>query len=201
MMTSEADENYDEKIEKMVTMTVAAAKGIVPLGQIALPIAQISQSHLAPPEARDFAKALTRILQGERDPLTLVEDLTPTLAEAVWDTLAQIEEPLPEWDEVEREALTFEQLIEKVAEACTGEVMLWQQLWTFTQELEADLRLAPEIRTLGTVLQKILAGERQAYLLDELAPEHHWAVAELLAWLNERAVAPPEISDPPVDEA
>jgi hypothetical protein len=125
MMTSEADENYDEKIEKMVTMTVAAAKGIVPLGQIALPIAQISQSHLAPPEARDFAKALTRILQGERDPLTLVEDLTPTLAEAVWDTLAQIEEPLPEWDEVEREALTFEQLIEKVAEACTGEVMLW----------------------------------------------------------------------------
>jgi hypothetical protein len=200
-MTPEADENYDEKIEKMVTMTVAAAKGIVPLGQIALPIAQISQSHLAPPEARDFAKALTRILQGERDPLTLVEDLTPTLAEAVWDTLAQIEEPLPEWDEVEREALTFEQLIEKVAEACTGEVMLWQQLWTFTQELEADLRLAPEIRTLGAVLQKILAGERQAYLLDELAAEHHWAVAELLAWLNERAVAPPKISDPPVDEA
>ena len=74
------DENYDEKIEKMVTLTVAAAKGIAPIGQVAMPLAQIAQSELAPPEARDLAKTLSRILQGERDPITLTEDLSPEFA-------------------------------------------------------------------------------------------------------------------------
>ena len=179
-----------EKIEKMVTMTVAAAKGIVPLGQVAIPITQIANSDLAPPDARDFARALSRILKGERDPLALVADVTPEYAEVVWDTLAQIEEPLPEIDDADREPLTFEQLIEKVAEACTGELLLWQQLWDFTGELAADVRLAPELRNLGSVLRKILAGERQSYLLDDLAGEHRWAVEELLAWLNAQAAVP-----------
>ena len=66
-------EDHAEKIEKMVPMTVAAAKGIVPLGQVALPIAQIANGNLAPPEVRDFARALSRILQGEREPVKLVE--------------------------------------------------------------------------------------------------------------------------------
>lgn len=185
-------ENDDsEKIEKMVTMTVGAVKGIVPIGQVIFPIGQISQSPLAPPEARDFAKALTLILQGERDPISLVEELTPEFAEVIWETLAQIEAPLPEEDDdEEREAITFEALIEKVAQACTGEMMLWQRLWDFTAELMEDEELEPEIRTLGTVLRKILAGERQSYLLDDLAEEHRWAVAEMLAWLNAQAATP-----------
>lgn len=183
-------ENYDEKIEKMVTMTVSAAKGIAPLVQVALPLAQIAQSDLAPPEARELAKALSRILGGERDPITLAQDLPPALAEVVRDALEQIEAPLPDFNELEREEITFEQLIEKVAEACSGEVLLWQQLWDFTEALSTDERTPPEVQALGRVLRKILAGERQQHVLDELADEHRWAVAQLLDWLNEQAVAP-----------
>ena len=179
-----------EKIEKMVTMTVAAAKGIVPLGQVVLPIAQISQSELAPPEARSFARALTRILNGERDPIALAESLTPHFTEIIWEILEQIEAPLPEEDNSERESLTFEQLIEKVAEACSGEVMLWQRLWEFTGELAEDERLASEVRSLGAVLRKILAGERQKHILTDVAEAHRWAVEELLDWLNTQAVTP-----------
>lgn len=182
---------YEEKIEKMVTMTVAAAKGIAPTGQVALPLAQIAASDLAPPEARKLARTLTRILQGERDPIVLVEDLSPEQAELIWDTLEQIEAPLPEPEELERQAVSFEELVEKVAEACTGEVLLWQQLWAFTEELAGDERLSPEIQALGRVLRKILAGERQQHILDELSDQHRWAIAQLLDWLNEQAVSPP----------
>jgi hypothetical protein len=184
------DDTYIEKIEKMVTMTVAAAKGIVPVGQVALPLAQIANGDLAPPEARAFARALSRILQGERDPANLVTELTLELAEVLRDTLAQIDAPLPEADEAEPVGLTFEELVEKVAEACSGEVMLWQQLWSLTQQLADDSSLPPEIRSLGAVLRRILAGERQTFILDELAPEHRWAVEQLLDWLNRRAVTP-----------
>jgi hypothetical protein len=184
------DDSYTEKIEKMVTMTVAAAKGIVPVGQVALPIAQIANGNLAPPEVRDFARALSRVLQGERDPVKLAAKLTPELAAVLRDTLAQIDAPLPETDEAEPVGLTFEELVEKVAEACSGEVMLWQQLWTLTRQLAEDETLPSEIRRLGSVLRKILAGERQKFILDELAPEHRWAVEHLLDWLNERAITP-----------
>ena len=184
------DENYDEKIEKMITMTVAAAKGIAPIGQVAMPLAQIVQSELAPPEARDLAKALSCILQGERDPITLAEDLSPEFAELIWETLAQIEAPLPEPDDVEREEISFEELIEKVAAACTGEVMLWQRLWEFTEELATDERLSPDMQALGRVLRKILAGERQPHVLDELSSEHRWAIEQLLDWLNAQAIGP-----------
>lgn len=187
------DDNYDEKIEKMVTMAVAAAKGLAPLGQVALPLAQIARSELAPPEARDLAKALARILQGERDPIALAAELTPEMAEVLWETLGQIEAPLPEPDETEaRTEISFEELVEKVAAACTGEVLLWQQLWAFTGELVADDRLPPDIRVLGRALRQILAGERQKYVLEELSAEHRWAVEQLLDWLNEQAVEPPE---------
>jgi hypothetical protein len=186
------DENYDEKIEKMVTLTVAAAKGIAPIGQVAMPLAQIAQSELAPLEARNLAKTLSRILLGERDPITLAEDLSLEFAELIWETLAQIKAPLPEPDDVEREEISFEELIEKVAAACTGEVMLWQRLWEFTEELSIDERLSPDVQALGRVLRKILAGERQQHVLDDLSSQHRWAVAQLLDWLNEQAMAPPQ---------
>ena len=184
------DESYDEKIEKMVVMTVAAAKGIAPMGQVALPMAQIAGSNLAPPEARSLAKALSRILRGERDPLALVQDLSPEFAEIIWEALAQIEAPLPEPDDSLRQEISFEELLEKVAEACTGEVLLWQQLWDLTEELSADERLSPDIQALGRVLRRILAGERQQHVLDDLSAEHRWAVAQLLDWLKAQAVEP-----------
>jgi hypothetical protein len=195
MVDSEShDENYDEKIEKMVTMTVAAARGLAPLGQVALPLAQIAQSGLAPPEARALARALARILRGERDPLALAAELTPDMAEVIWETLDQIEAPLPEPAEVEeREEISFEELVEKVAAACTGEVLLWQQLWDFTGELAADDRLPSDIQALGRVLRQILAGERQKHVLEALSAEHRWAVEQLLDWLNEQAVEPPNV--------
>jgi hypothetical protein len=51
--------------------------------------------------------------------------------------------------------------------------------------------LPPEIQTLGSVLRRILAGERQKYILAELSPDHRWAIEQLLDWLIERAVEPP----------
>jgi hypothetical protein len=186
---------HAEKIEKMVTITVAAAKGIVPVGQIALPLSQIAHGNLAPPEVRDFVRALSRILQGERDPIRLVESLTPEYSEIIWDTLEQIDAPLPEADEADLVGLSFEELVEKVAEACSGEIMLWQQLWHFTETLAGDQNLPPEIQALGSVLRRILAGERQKYILDDLSPQHRWAIEQLLAWLAERASEPSSPSD------
>jgi len=189
-MDDHQDADQAEKIEKMITLTVAGAKGIVPQGQVALPLAQIANGKLAPAEARDFARTLLRILKGERDPITLVEALTPEFAELVWETLAQIEAPLPDIDTAYREEVSFETLVERVAEACTGEVMLWQHLWNFTGELSADERVPPDVRALGRVLKKILAGERQTHVLAELSPEHRWAVEQLLNWLNEQSTEP-----------
>ncbi|HEX9924700.1 MAG TPA: hypothetical protein VGD99_18735 [Anaerolineae bacterium] len=189
-MDDHQDADYEEKIEKMITLTVAGAKGIVPLGQVALPLAQIANGKLAPAEVRDFARTLARILKGERDPITLVEALSSEFAELVWETLAQIEAPLLDIDVEYREDVSFEMLVEKVAEACTGEVMLWQQLWNFTEELSADERVPSDVRALGRVLKKILAGERQTHVLAELSPEHCWAVEQLLNWLNEQSTEP-----------
>lgn len=189
-MDEHHDDNYGDKIEKMITLTISAAKGLTPVGQVILPIAQIAQSPLAPPEARALAETLSRILRGERDPIALVEKLTPEFTEIVWEALEQIEAPLPAWDEAGREALTFEQLIESVAEACAGEVMLWQRLWNFTGELAAGPALPPEIRALGQALRRILAGERQKYVLEELSAQHRWAVEQLLDWLVAQSAVP-----------
>ncbi|RME47216.1 MAG: hypothetical protein D6796_07930, partial [Caldilineae bacterium] len=53
------DESTDEeRIEKLATMTVAAAKGIVPAGQVMLPLMQIAGSSLAPPEVRALCRVL-----------------------------------------------------------------------------------------------------------------------------------------------
>lgn len=183
------DDNYDEKIEKMVSLTVSAARGQIPVTQISLPLAQIAAGDLAPPQARALARALSRILNGERDPIALVEELPPELAEVVWDALEAIEAPESGEDE-EREEVSFEELVEKVAEACTGEVMLWQRLWEFTDELSTDPRVPPDVQALGRVLRKILAGERQKHILDELSPEHRWAVEQLLDWLVEQSATP-----------
>jgi hypothetical protein len=185
---SQADD--PAKIEKMVAMTIAAAKGIVPVGQVILPLTQIAQGQAAPPEIRNLAQALVRLIQGERDALKLAEALTPALTELIWEALDQIEAPWPEAVPAEFVALTFEQLLEKVAEACSGELLLWQQLWTLTQQLAADTTLPPEIQHLGAVLRRILAGERQKFILDDLAPEHRWAVEQLLDWPSVRTITP-----------
>lgn len=184
------DDDYDEKIEKMVSLTVSAATGKIPVSQISIPLAQIAAGDLAPPEARALARSLSRVLNGERDPIALVEELPPELAEIVWGALDEIENPVDDEEEDEREEITFEELVEKVAAACTGEVALWQQLWDFTEELTTDNRVPPDVQALGQVLRKILAGERQKHVLDELSDEHRWAVEQLLDWLVGQSVAP-----------
>ncbi len=180
-----------EKIEKMAALTVAAAKGIIPAGQATLPLLQIANSNLAPDDARALARALYRVIQGERDPISLAETLTPAYAEVLWEVLEQIEAPLPDTDDLPRQELSFEELVEKVAEACSGEVLLWQQLWNFTGRLAEDERVPSDVRALGLALRKILAGERQRHVLDDLSPRHRWAVAQLLDWLNQQSAAPP----------
>lgn len=188
-MIEQQNDNYDEKIEKMIALTISAARGTAPSAQIAMTLMQIANGNLAPPEARDLARTLSRILNGERDPIALVGDLTPELTELVWEALDEIEAP-PDEHEGERQEITYEELIEKVAAACTGDVTLWQSLWDLTEALMEDKRLAPDIQVLGAVLRRILAGERQKHVLETLSPDHRWAVEELLDWLMEQAVEP-----------
>jgi len=184
------DDDYNEKTEKMLSSTVSAAKGLTPPTELMFLLARISSGTLAPPEARELARTCSRILNGERDPITLVQDLPPNLAERVWEALDEIEAPLPEFDDEEPEEITFEQLIEKTAQACTGEVMLWQRLWDFAEELATDERMPPDIQALGSVLRRILAGERQKHVLADLSPEHRWAVEQLLYWLMDQTIDP-----------
>lgn len=176
----------------MVALAVAAARGVVPSGQVMLPLAQIASGDLAPPEARELAKALLRLLNGERDPVALAADLTPEYAEVVWEALEAVAGPAAAPAPAGRVGLTFEELLEKVAEACTGDLLLWQQLWTLTAELGADERLPADVRALGTVLRRVLAGERQKHILAELPAEYQPGVARLLDWLLELAVNPGE---------
>jgi len=193
MSQQQNHDDYSEKTEKMLMLTVSAAKGIAPMATVVRPLSQIANGDLAPPEARELAGVCVRILNGERDPVALVENLSPEMTEMVWDALDQIEQPLPETDTAEREEVSFEELVEQTAEACSGNVILWQRLWDFTEELTTDERVPSNIKTLGTVLRKILAGERQTYILNDLSIEHRWAVEQLLAWLNAQAIEPDSV--------
>lgn len=157
-------------------------------------LVRIAQGNLAPPEARELARTCSRIINGERDPIALVQNLTPEFTELVWEALDVIEAPLPEEDDEEPEEISFEQLVEKVGQACTGDVMLWQRLWDFTEELTTDERMPPDIQNLGSVLRRILAGERQKHILDDLSPEYRWAVGQLLDWLVGQAVEPGQVN-------
>ena len=190
MSQQQNNDDYGEKTEKMLMLTISAAKGIAPMATVVRPLSQIANGNVAPPEARELAAVCVRILNGERDPIALVDNLSPEMTEMVWEALDQIEQPLPESNTAEREEISFEELVEQTAEACSGNVMLWQRLWDFTEELSTDERLPADIRVLGTVLRKILAGERQLYILNDLSIEHRWAVEQLLAWLNAQAVEP-----------
>ncbi len=196
MSTMINDGDDREKFDKMAAMTVAAARGVVPVGQVALPLAQITSSSLAPPEGRHLAGVLLRILKGERDRPALAAGLPPRLVPLLHDVLDQIETPDTDASGGERSGLTFEELLEKVAEACTGEVLLWQQLWTLTEELATGEDLPPDIRALGAVLRKILAGERQKHVLADLALGHRPAVEQLLDWLLARSAQPDGPAEP-----
>ena len=174
----------EERIEKLMALTVGAAKGIIPAGQVSLLLLQITNGTAAPPEIRAFTQVLLQLLKGERDPRRGAH-LPPALAEAVKETINQIEAPLPEAgaDPGEAEGLTLLELLERVGEACSGNVMLWQQLWDFTETLAAAPTTPPDIKNLALALRKILAGERQQHVVEGLPPELAEPVRLLLAQL------------------
>ncbi|MEM7032126.1 MAG: hypothetical protein AAF629_21420 [Chloroflexota bacterium] len=188
-------DSYQERIEKLSMLTVGVAKDIAPAGQITMLMHQIVHGTVAPPEIRDFTKVLLQVIEGERDP-EIGCHLPDELAQTVRDTIRQIEEPLPgETDEeMPREGLSLPELLTRVGEACTGNVMLWQQLWNFTEELEHSPTTPPEIQQLAIVLRKILAGERQAHITEELSPDIAVSVNQLLDHLRDISVTPPNPS-------
>jgi hypothetical protein len=69
-------------------------------------------------------------------------------------------------------------------------VALWQQLWRFTEQLESEPTTPPNIKALALVLRKILAGERQSYITEDLPPELAGPVNVLLEALLKQAVSP-----------
>lgn len=182
----EDDASYEERVEKLVTMTVGAAKGIIPPGQISLLLLQIANGTAAPPEIRAFTLVLLQLIKGERDP-DIGSHLPPGLAEATKEAIDRIEAPLPVEDEGEAEGLTLSELLERVGEACTGNVILWQQLWDFTETLETAPTTPPDIKTLAVVLRKILAGERQKHIVEVLPPQLAEPVSLLLDQLVQQS--------------
>jgi hypothetical protein len=181
--------SYEERVEKLVSLTVAAAKEIIPLNQIRLLLLQITNGDAAPSEIRAFTRVLLKVLRGERD-AEIGSHLPPDLAHSVKETIEQIEAPLPEI-EAEVEGLTLEQLLERIAEACQGNIILWQQLWDFTEILEKAETTPPDIQLLAVVLRKILAGERQNHVTESLPTELAEPVRDLLNWLRRQASPPP----------
>lgn len=186
------DHSYEERIEKLMMMTVGVAKGIIPRGQVTLLMHQIANGSAAPLEIREFTRVLLKLTQGERDP-NVGAHLPLHLAEAVKATIAQIEAPLPEpsSEEMEADGLTLLELLERVGEACTGNIQRWQQLWNFTEALQKAPTTPPEIKTLALVLRKVLAGERQSHVTEDLPPELAEPVNLLLEQLLRHAASPP----------
>jgi hypothetical protein len=183
--------SYEEKVEKLVGLTVAAVKEIVPPGQVRMLLLQIANSTAAPPEIRNFTHVLLKLLSGDRDQASLIADLPDNLALAVEEAITRIEAPLPTDQAEEAEGLTFEALLERVAEACQGNMIIWQQLWNFTEDLEKAETTPPAIRNLAVVLRKILAGERQPHVTDTLPAELAAPVNDLLTWLRQQSASPP----------
>jgi len=186
-------ESYEERVEKLVMLTVGVAKGIIPTGQMTLLLHQIAHGAVAPPEIREFAKVLIQITKGERDP-AIGAHLPSDLAEAIKDTIARVEAPLPDAgsEDAAGEELTLLELLQRVGEACLGDIQLWQQLWDFSQTLQEQDTTPPEIKTLAEVIRKILAGERQQHITADLPPQLAEPVNLLLAQLLQHAVSPPD---------
>ena len=192
------EDSYEERVEKLVMLTVGVVKEILPAGQVSLLFYQIAQGTVAPPEIRSFVQVLLQIMRGQRDS-DAGAHLPPELAQAVVETIERIEAPLstdeaPVTDE-EAEGLTLIELLERVGEACSGNVALWQQLWHFTEQLETEPTTPPDIKALALVLRKILAGERQRHITEDLPPELAGPVVALLEELLQQAVAPPPAQD------
>ncbi len=154
----EHEDSYAERVEKLMTMTVAVAKGFVPSGQVVLPLTQIAHGSLAPPEIKEYTKILLQIIKGERNP-QIGADLPPDLAQAVTETIRQIEAPIPEADNnvPKQEALTLTELLERIGEACLGDVSLWQDMWNFMDELENSPETPPDIKALALALTLAVA--------------------------------------------
>jgi tetratricopeptide (TPR) repeat protein len=114
---------------------------------------------------RALAVVLRRILAGERDADALLAGLDATDALIAGDVLRGLgvapESDAAE-DEPEGQALTLDQLLDLVAQACRPDAPpdLAAQLHGFTRGLAADADQPAEIQALGRILNAILSGER-----------------------------------------
>jgi len=116
--------------------------------------------------------------------------------QALWDQVTG-GQPLPPWlreapteapttatppaapSEASETVLSLEQFLALVGQAAREGGDLARQLWQITDAMATDPRLPPEVRALGRVLLRILAGERHPDL-SALPPELAEAVRELV---------------------
>jgi tetratricopeptide (TPR) repeat protein len=80
------------------------------------------------------------------------------------------------------QSTALDQLLDAVINACQSDAELGEQLFDFTRDLAADPAQPPDLRALGRVLQRVLAGERAPDLSD-LPAELASAVQAMLARL------------------
>ncbi len=136
---------------------------------------------------RPLAATFRRLLAGERDAEALLTGLDGVSGIVVGDVLRALGVDAPMPDELDSADLTpvVEEIFARVAFACRDEtpVVYGEEMYAVTQKMAEHPTLDPELRELGRVLHRILAGER-APELSALTP--HWAarVRELLRALG-----------------
>jgi hypothetical protein len=146
---------------------------------------------------RPLSATFRRIIAGERDGNVLLNGLDEVSAIVAGDVLRALGVEVLD-PETESEDLTplIEDIFRQTVLACQPDtpVVNAEQMYTITQKMADHPKLEPELRELGRVLNRILAGERQP---DLSALSSQWArrVDELLHGLviAERSVVPPEV--------
>ena len=117
---------------------------------------------------RDLVAVLRRVLAGERDPDALLPGLDATDTLIAADVLralgVEVDPPPPagEGPGEGAESLTLDDLLDLVARACCRDAPpgLGEQLHAATRTMVTDTDAPPELRALGSVLNRVLSGER-----------------------------------------
>ena len=182
------------QFQPLIAAIVRAAQGDAQAIQDIEPTLQ--QMEATDETNRRFAASVRRILAGERDLDVLTEGLSSQPALIVRQVLEGLAgggvdkgalhlagathlEPAPPSPQ-EADGITLDQLLALVARAAAGDHDLGAQLFPLAQQMARDPSLPPELRALGGVLVRLLAGERDADL-SALPPELAETVRRMLA--------------------
>lgn len=136
-------------------------------------------------EWRSLGAIFRRIIAGERDTNGLLTGLDAVSAIVAGDVLRALGVDVPE-PEAESDDITpaIEDILGRVIFACKPDTPLVyaEQMYAATQKMAEHLKLEPELRELGRILNLILGGEHNPDL-SALSPRWSLRVREILSTL------------------